>query len=297
MSNDLPSSDFALRGFFGHHKCATGWIDIILSEICLNLGLNFQIVHRIAQLENQNGLANLVRNRNVDFIAYTNAKVEHIQDLPFVKGFHVVRDPRDVLVSAYFSHLHSHPTDNWPELAEHREKLKSLSKEEGLFCEMDFSAEEFEDMYNWNYTRDDILELKMENLTANPIPGFIEIMDFLSMLDQNRTSGIQRLVNTATLQVNRLLHKSRYVLPTKEVPKLQTRYTLPEEKVTSIVQKKSFSNLSGGREKGEENVQSHFRKGVPGDWANHFTPEHKQVFKERFNDVLIKTGYEEDDNW
>ena len=34
----------------------------------------------------------------------------------------------------------------------------------------------------------------------------------------------------------------------------------------------SFKKLSGGREPGNENRQSHFRKGVVGDWKNHLKP-------------------------
>lgn len=294
----MPSQTrFQLRAFFGHHKCATGWIDTILMDVCFHLGLHIDIVHREVDFEEYDQLAKRVEAHDVDLLAYTNAKVEHVQDLPLHRGFHVVRDPRDVLVSAYFSHLHSHPTDNWPELAPHRERLSNLSKEEGLLCEMDFSAEEFEDMYRWDYTRGNILELKMENLTADPVNGFVEVFDFLDMLDEQETRGLRRAVKTATLTANRLLYKGRRVFPTAEAPKLQTRHTIPEEKLRAIIQKNSFDNLSGGRDKGEENVKSHYRKGVPGDWVNHFTAEHKRVFKQRFNDVLIQTGYEDDDAW
>jgi hypothetical protein len=294
----MPSqSHFPLRAFFGHHKCATGWIDTILMDVCFHMGLHIDIVHREVDFGAYDRLADRIQDRAVDLLSYTNAKTEHVSDLPLHRGFHVVRDPRDVLVSAYFSHLHSHPTDNWPELADHREQLADLSKDEGLFCEMDFSAEVFDDMYRWDYSREDVLELKMESLTANPIEVFAKVFAFLGMLDDGDTQGLERMMKTATLTVNRLLYKGRRMIPTAQTPKLQTRHTIPDEKLQAIVRKNSFDNLSGGRDKGEENVESHYRKGVPGDWVNHFTAEHKRVFKERFNDVLIQTGYEDDDAW
>lgn len=40
-----------------------------------------------------------------------------------------------------------------------------------------------------------------------------------------------------------------------------------------------------------------FRKGVPGDWREHFTDENKSVFKQIAGDLLIKLGYEPDDQW
>lgn len=290
------SAPFALRAFFGHHKCATSWIDTILMDACFHMGLNLEIIHREVEFADSSSLSAHVDHCSADFLAYTNAKIKHVEDLPLRRGFHVVRDPRDVLVSAYFSHLHSHPTVNWPELAPHRDRLSSLSKEDGLFAEMDFSAEEFEDMYRWDYSRDDILELKMEDLTADPLAGYVRIFEFLDMID-HQTRGLRKAVKSATLKANRLLYKGRHVLPTERPPTIQRHHSLSEDKVKSIVEKNSFSRLSGGREKGKENVKSHFRKGVPGDWVNHFTPKHKRVFKKRFNDVLVKLGYEEDSSW
>lgn len=42
---------------------------------------------------------------------------------------------------------------------------------------------------------------------------------------------------------------------------------------------------------------STFRKGLIGDWKNHFTPEHVDAFKQEAGDWLVKMGYEEDDHW
>ena len=52
-----------------------------------------------------------------------------------------------------------------------------------------------------------------------------------------------------------------------------------------------------GRKPGQEDRSSHFRKGVHGDWVNHFTPEHLQDFKERYEDLLFEFGYETEPDW
>lgn len=39
------------------------------------------------------------------------------------------------------------------------------------------------------------------------------------------------------------------------------------------------------------------RKGIAGDWRNHFGREHVEVFKEIAGDLLIQLGYEKDFNW
>ena len=40
-----------------------------------------------------------------------------------------------------------------------------------------------------------------------------------------------------------------------------------------------------------------FRSGKTGEWKKYFTDEHKKVFKEVAGDLLIKLGFETDQNW
>lgn len=40
-----------------------------------------------------------------------------------------------------------------------------------------------------------------------------------------------------------------------------------------------------------------FRKGGAGGWRSAFTPEHKDLFKLRAGDLLVRLGYEQDDGW
>lgn len=40
-----------------------------------------------------------------------------------------------------------------------------------------------------------------------------------------------------------------------------------------------------------------FRKGVIGDWRNHFTPAHVEAFKQIAGEALIQLGYEKDMDW
>jgi lipopolysaccharide transport system ATP-binding protein len=51
------------------------------------------------------------------------------------------------------------------------------------------------------------------------------------------------------------------------------------------------------RKLGDENVNSHGRTGLPGDWRRHFTPSVRRHFADKFGEVLISTGYERDDQW
>lgn len=69
------------------------------------------------------------------------------------------------------------------------------------------------------------------------------------------------------------------------------------ETIATIVDTHSFQNLSGGRKHGQGSTQSFFRKGVAGDWENHFTPTLKEAYKHLIGDFLIEFGYEQDYSW
>jgi sulfotransferase 6B1 len=40
-----------------------------------------------------------------------------------------------------------------------------------------------------------------------------------------------------------------------------------------------------------------FRKGKPGNWREHFSPENVRLFKEQTGDLLVRLGYEQDQDW
>jgi hypothetical protein len=40
-----------------------------------------------------------------------------------------------------------------------------------------------------------------------------------------------------------------------------------------------------------------FRSGKTGGWAQHFTEEHKKLFKDVAGDLLVRLGYEKDNDW
>jgi hypothetical protein len=69
-----------------------------------------------------------------------------------------------------------------------------------------------------------------------------------------------------------------------------------EQVVKRCVHAASFEKLSGGRKRGQE-AASFFRKGVAGDWRNVFTEQNSRDFKAAAGDLLIDLGYEVDDTW
>ena len=72
--------------------------------------------------------------------------------------------------------------------------------------------------------------------------------------------------------------------------------TYDDALVTRLLDHSSFRYYTG-RDPGQENRKRFYRKGIAGDWKNHFNEENKRIFKEIAGDLLIQLGYEKDFDW
>jgi len=73
-------------------------------------------------------------------------------------------------------------------------------------------------------------------------------------------------------------------------------FEAPADRVAAIVERYSFSKQAR-RAPGTENTSSYLRKGIVGDWRNHFSTEARQVLADHLGDRLIRLGYEDNDEW
>jgi hypothetical protein len=232
-------------------------------------------------------------DQRADLLTFSNARQDCLSRLPPFKGMHLVRDPRDILVSSYFSHRNSHPTDKWPELSTHRANLLKLPLEQGLLQEMECRARQFSDMFNWHYQRPEILELRMEDLTEEPEQLMIRLFAFWGRLAPDRADAlrtIRELYNKATIWLE--YHRS----PGGGVPRWRMNSVSPAM-IRKVTAQHAFVRKSGGRNRGQLNTQHHYRNGMAGDWKKYFSPELTRCFKHRYNDLLVKLGYEQDAAW
>ena len=291
--------------YFGHHKCASTWIRSIIREVTWSCGLHLEEIFCPYLPEKRTTLVLASQKRLpfeqlpeyvqqqavfVSFPIAVAALVENLHSVEF-RGFHVIRDPRDLLVSAYFSHRYSHPIEPFPELEPHRKRLESVSKEEGLFLEMEFSAPTLQDMGEWPYGHPNILEVKMEALTTRPYEGFLRIFEFLGLLEEEATYAAHRRIRCF---VQEMLNRLSFRYPM--LGWLRRPMPVTGELLLGRVYDHRFEKKAR-RRKGEEDPKSHYRKGQPGDWRNHFTEAHVAAFKEKFGDLLVRLGYEPDNNW
>lgn len=280
----------ALLAFFGHHKCASTWVHGIAETVCADAGWRQAYLYGPEQFDGD--LAGYVRRERLDWISYVNADRTRLEGLPALRGFHLVRDPRDLWVSAYFSHLHSHPTHRWPELVPHRAALSGVDKDEGLMLELDFSAQFLSQMDSWDYGREDVLELQQETFTRDPYRGFLEVFRFLGVLDERRHNKLRWLPYLLCATLN-ITHRLSGGLQPIRAPFDQ----VPGERLLGVVYDNRFEKLSEGRGRGVVDERSHYRKGEAGDWMNHLGERHVAAFKERWNDLVLRLGYESDPAW
>ncbi|MCP3976178.1 MAG: sulfotransferase domain-containing protein [bacterium] len=169
------------------------------------------------------------------------------------RGIFVVRDPRDVVVSWYFSARYSHRPMG--RVLETREVLGDLPQPEGLKYAIDWLADFglFDAVGSWFE------------------PG--------ALTDKERIFRYEDLNGPNGVETFGEIFKHCDI-------------RLPEKVLVNLVADHSFENLSGGRRKGEEDKQDHLRKGVVGDWKNHFTPEVEDHFTKVTGDLILNSGYE-----
>ena len=65
-----------------------------------------------------------------------------------------------------------------------------------------------------------------------------------------------------------------------------SRPRLPRQQAIAILEQAIVPKKSGT-----------FRKGKPGNWQEHFSPANKALFKEMASDILIRLGYEQNNDW
>ena len=274
------------RYYFGIHKASSTWLINILNDVSKYMCYNHKHYHS-RKIFNHNINKEVIEKR-LDFLSFTNADFETVKTIntPY-KGFHVIRDIRDIIVSSYFSHKNTHSDFMWPEINEYRKELINLNKEEGIIATMSHldcmyidkePVRIFDCLRNWDYENENILEIKFEDITKYPYTIVPEIFNFLDLLEDN---------DLLKLLISRFKHK----FSNSKNDKIQLNTLL------YFIYKHDFYFKSKGRKKGITNDSSHYRKGESGDWRNHLTDKHVKLIKEKYGDILIKTKYEKNQDW
>ena len=216
-----------------YHKCGTVLFSKTLRRICGHFGWRYAEVYQQCY--------SLPSRYDVVLLAHSLATPEIMAKMH--KGIHIIRDPRDIIVSGYLYHLRcSEPwcinTDLDPsgdlvfpkvptfmsmatrdEQVEYlnslnkmsyQENLNARDRDEGLLYEMErFGQWTINCMRTWDYTQENVMELKFEDLLANYQDSFAAIFAWLDfspkqtafaveiagLEDFNKMSNTQKLAN------------------------------------------------------------------------------------------------------
>ena len=174
-----------------------------------------------------------------------------------VRILHLIRDPRDVLISAMHYHrradeswLHE-PVPGYDNITYQRRLNAFETRYEQYVFEMENSTDStLRDMQGWQYGRSNCFEARYEELRQDTQMAYwSKIIDFLGFEPHEQAICRQR-----------------------------------------FWQHSLFGNLSG-------RAHRHVRSGDVAQWKREFTPELAQAFRWKFPKVLQALGYEPDDRW
>lgn len=247
-----------------HHKVGTVWFRNMLDAVGREYGLAFATVHPG------------VGPGNARILLDSHSRTDIASFDANLRGSHMIRDPRDVVVSGY--HYHLWTTEEWAnkpvsrlggDIAErwsllpvqsigdmsYREYLNSLPREEGMLVEIRRAATtSIRDMRAWNYRDPRFLEIRYEEIIRDEEATFRTLFRHYGFTE----AAVERSVELAM----------RFSLSRR--PKT----------VAPVVQEKS-----------------HRRSGKPQQWASEFTDRHKDLFKQLLGQDLIALGYETSLDW
>lgn len=227
-----------------HHKTGTVWMASIFRKLCRDLGLRFYSGEQ----------DKLPGDFDVFLQNHSRFDLSVLQE--GYKGVHVIRDPRDLIISGCFYHQKS--AEPWLHVKKenlggvtYQEKINSYnSLDHQIMFEMEnLGLRSIEEMMSWNYANSAFIDVKYEDLVS----------------DENLL----------------LFHK------------VFTFLGLPGRCIPRALKIAHANSLFSGNLKNSV----HIRSGQGRQWERYFRPAHKLRFRELFGDILIKLGYESNNEW
>ncbi|MGD1806314.1 sulfotransferase domain-containing protein [Dapis sp. BLCC M126] len=161
-----------------HHKTGTVWMGNIFNSIASFYDLKISA--------NRGNKSLISPSSNFDIFLQYHSFFD-FDNISNYKGLHIIRDPRDIVVSGCFYHTKS--SEKWLHIKReefagltYQEKVNSYSSfDDKLIFEMEHSSKNvIQDMKSWNYDNPHFIEIKYEDLIQDVnLNLFREIFRFL----------------------------------------------------------------------------------------------------------------------
>jgi len=178
-----------------HHKVGTVWFQRVLSTVAGFYGLRFT---EVPESDGAPGRA-IIPGRDIDLVVYDRANDFRPQDFAGrdCRASHLIRDPRDIVVSGYHYHLRTaeawvlEPQERYGGLS-YQAFLHSVDEHDGLLAEIERCARStLADMDRWTYSRPGILELRYEDAVRDEVATFSRLFRFYGFDDAAVAQGLR----------------------------------------------------------------------------------------------------------
>lgn len=238
--NTSRPDDQIFRFVGTHHKVMTTYFSAVLPL----LGFGLRLPHEKVYLSPPSASARLV--------LAMHSKLDLPQLAPY-RGVHIMRDPRDMIVSGY--HYHKWTYETWARRPDdngisYQQKLNSMDKDAGLFLEIDHFIFFYRTMLeNWDMADPDTLELSYDDLMgADRDQRYHDIFAHLGLegRDLDLAVNLMRLFEAGS---------------------------------------------RSGLKSGKTAEKSHMRSGRSGQWKAELSADHIAYIEEELGPVLRKFGY------